>query len=281
MMLVAVLSLTLMDSALKWLAPHYPPLQVAALRGIVALPVVAAWALAAGDPGQLLRIRWPLHLLRGALSVAMLGAFVYAVRVMPLADAYTLFFVAPLLITALSVPLLGERVDRGRWIAIGVGLLGVVAVLRPTGTGALTLAGLAALGAAACYSLSAITMRVLGRSDSTLSMVFWFSVMLSLGAGALAAPGWVPVDPGHWRALAAIAVTGAIGQWAITEAFRRGEASVVAPFEYTALAWGVGLDWLVWSVLPQAGMLLGAAIIVSAGLYLVRRERVHPEAEHP
>lgn len=281
MMLVAVLSLSLMDSALKWLAPHYPPLQVAALRGFVALPVVVAWAAWAGDPGQLLRIRWPLHLLRGALSVLMLGAFVHAVRTLPLAEAYAIFFVAPLLITALSVPILGERVDRGRWLAIGVGLLGVLVVLRPTGQGALTLAGLAALCAASGYALSAITVRVLGRTDSTLSMVFWFSALLSLGAGALAAPGWVPVDPAHWRPLAAIAVTGAVGQWAITEAFRRGEASVVAPFEYTALAWGVGLDWLLWGVLPQAGMLLGASIIVSAGLYLVRRERVHPEAEHP
>jgi drug/metabolite transporter (DMT)-like permease len=280
-MLVAMAALSLMDAALKWLAPHYPPLQVAALRGFVALPVVAVWALLAGDPGQLLRVRWPLHLLRGALSVAMLASFVYAVRALPLAEAYTIVFVAPLLITALSVPILGERVDRGRWAAIGVGLLGVVVVLRPTGAGALTLAGLAALCAAACYSLSAITVRVLGRTDSTLSMVFWFSVMVAVGAGALAAPGWVAVDPAHRPALAVIAVTGAVGQWAITEAFRRGEASVVAPFEYTALAWGIALGWLLWRVLPQSGMFLGAAIIVSAGLYLVRRERVHPEAEHP
>lgn len=281
MMLVAVAALTLMDGALKWLAPHYPPLQVAALRGFVALPIVTVWALLAGDPGQLLRIRWPLHLLRGLLSVLMLGAFVYTVRLLPLADAYTLFFVAPLLITALSVPILGERVDRGRWLAIGVGLLGVMVVLRPTGSGALTLAGVAALVAAGCYALSAITVRVLGRTDSTLSMVFWFTVLLSLGAGALAAPGWVAVDPAHWQPLAVIAVTGAVGQWAITEAFRRGEASVVAPFEYTALGWGMGLDWLLWDLLPGARMLTGAAIIIAAGLYLVRRERVHPEAEHP
>jgi drug/metabolite transporter (DMT)-like permease len=280
-MLVAVAALSVMDAALKLLTPHYPPFQIAALRGFVALPVVVVWVLAVGDPGQLVRIRWPLHLLRGALAVMMLGCFIHSVRVLPLADAYTIFFVAPLLITALSVPILGEQVDRGRWIAIGVGLLGVMVMLRPTGAGALTLAGLAALAAAAGYSLSAITMRVLGRTDSTLSMVFWFSVLLSLGAGALAAPNWVAVDAAHWRPLAVIAITGAVGQWAITEAFRRGEASVVAPFEYTALAWGIGLDWALWGVLPGAGMVLGAAIIVSAGLYLVRRERFHPEAEHP
>jgi drug/metabolite transporter (DMT)-like permease len=122
---------------------------------------------------------------------------------------------------------------------------------------------------------------VLGRTDSTLSMVFWFSTMLCLGAGALALPGWVPVREAHLPALAAIAVTGAVGQYAITEAFRLGEASAVAPFEYTALAWGLGLDRLLWGVVPDAAMFGGAAIIITAGLYLARREVVHAEAEHP
>jgi len=280
-MLLAVASLSLMDGALKWLSPHYPPLEVAALRGLVAVPVVVVWALFAGGLGQVLRVRWPLHLLRGLMSVLMLSAFVYAVSARPLADVYSIFFVSPLLITALSVPLLGERVDAGRWIAIGVGLSGVLVLLRPSAGTTLTFAGLAALTAAVCYSLSAITVRVLGRTDSTLSMVFWFSLMVALGAGALALPGWVAVRGEHLPALGIIAVTGAVGQYAITEAFRRGEASVVAPFEYSALAWGLGLDFALWGTVPSAAMFGGAAIIIGAGLYLVRRERVHPEAEHP
>jgi drug/metabolite transporter (DMT)-like permease len=189
-----------------------------------------------------------------------------------LADAYTLFFVSPLLITALSVPLLGERVDARRWTAIAVGLLGVLVVLRPTGEGALTWAGIAALTSATCYALSAITVRVLGRTDSTLAMVFWFVIMVAAAATALAAPGWVPLQVAHWPAIVALAITGAVGQYAITEAFRRGEASVVAPFEYSALAWGLGLDWILWSTRPELGMLGGGAIIVAAGLYLIRRE---------
>ena len=193
----------------------------------------------------------------------MLTAFIYAVRALPLAEAYALFFVSPLLITALSVPLLGERVDLARWLAIALGLLGVVVVLRPTGAGALTLAGLAALGSAACYAVSAISVRILGRTDSTLSMIFWFTAMVALGAGALAAPRWVPVDWDHWPMLAAVAVTGAFGQFALTQAFRMGEASVVAPFEYGALAWGLGLDWMLWSTRPATRTLAGAAIVVS------------------
>jgi drug/metabolite transporter (DMT)-like permease len=83
----------------------------------------------------------------------------------------------------------------------------------------------------------------------------------------------VPLHPDHWPLIAWLATTGAIGQYAITEAFRRGEASVVAPFEYTALAWGLGLDWVLWSTRPDGGMLGGAAIVVAAGLYLIHRER--------
>lgn len=280
-MLTAVGALSLMDACLKVLAPHYPPLQLAALRGLTALPIVVAWVVWRGRIGSLWKIRWPLHLFRGAMAIAMLTAFAYALRELPLSEAYTLFFVAPLLITALSAPILGERIGRARWIAIGVGFAGVVVVLRPTGEGLSTLAGYAVLAAACGYAISAITVRVLSRTDTTEAMVFWLTTMLAGGAGVLAARDWVALDPAHYAVLAGLAATGALGQYAITEAFRRGEASVVAPFEYTALAWGLVLDWSFWGVLPDAIVWLGAAIIVASGIYLVHRERVHVEAEHP
>jgi drug/metabolite transporter (DMT)-like permease len=282
-MLAAVGVLSLMDAAMKWLSPHYPPLQVAAMRGAASFPLVVIWLALRGGLRQVVAVRWALQLARGAMSVVMLTCFVFAVRALPLADAYSIFFVSPLLITALSVPLLGERVDSRRWAAIAVGLLGVLVVLRPTGAGTLTLAGVAALAAAGCYSLSAIAVRVLGRTDSTESMMFWFTGIVALGARALAAPRWVALRPEHWPLIAAVAVTGAFGQYAVTEAFRRGEVSVVAPFEYTAIGWGIGLDWALWSSRPQARMLAGAAIVIAAGLYLLHRERSRPplEAEHP
>ena len=93
------------------------------------------------------------------------------------------------------------------------------------------------------------------------------------GAGALALPGWSRVADAHWPLVAGLAITGFLGQTAITEAFRHGQAAVVAPFEYTALAWGVGLDWLLWQALPDGTTLLGGAIIVASGIYLVRSER--------
>ncbi len=271
-MLLAVAMFSLMDAALKVLAQAYPPLQVAALRGLSALPLVAAWALTSAPLIGLIRIRWGLHLLRGAMAIGMLAAFAYALQDMPLSDVYAIFFVAPLLICVLAVPILGERVDWQRWVAIGVGLGGVLVVLRPGGEGMFTWAGLAVVGAALAYAASALTVRILAPTDSTQAMVFWMTLMLAVGASILAWPQWVAIATAHYPALAVVAVTGAIAQYAVTEAFRSADASVVAPFEYTALLWAIALDAALWQLAPQTHTLLGAGIVIASGLYLIRRE---------
>jgi hypothetical protein len=137
-------------------------------------------------------------------------------------DRYAIAFVAPLMVTALAVPLLGEPVGPRRWTAIALGLAGVLVVLRPTGEGVATLAGLALVGAALCYALAAITVRVLAQRDSTEALVFWFLVLLTLGAGLLALPGWRPLQAGDLVALVVIGIAGAGGQVALTHAFRLG-----------------------------------------------------------
>lgn len=280
-MLLAVALFSVMDTGLKLLSAHYPSLQVAALRAMSSLPLVCAYVLWRGAVRSLFRVRWALHLLRGALGIGMLALFAYGLRHLPLAEAYSIFFVAPLVITALSVPMLGERVGKGRWWAVAVGLFGVLVVLRPTGVGMFTLSGLAILVAAVCYAVSAITVRIVVRTDSVESQLFWLMAMVALGAGALAAPQWVAVRMDDGWILLAVAITGFLGQLAITQAFRFGEASAIAPFEYTALAWGLLIDWSLWNTLPDAWMLVGAGIIVASGVYLVRHEAVHAESEHP
>ena len=147
-MIVAVGLFSFMDAGMKWLSPHYPPMQIAALRGLSSAPLVFLWAIATVAPVTLVRIRWSMHLLRGALSIFMLATFAYALKRLPMADAYTLFFIAPLLITALSAPLLGERVGTMRWIAIAVGMIGVIVAMRPAGQGWLSLGSLAAIASA-------------------------------------------------------------------------------------------------------------------------------------
>jgi drug/metabolite transporter (DMT)-like permease len=278
-MLVAVALFALMDAGLKTLSERYPPFQVAALRGAASLPLVLGWSLATIGLRPLLRVRWPLHFLRGLIGIAMMATFVYALKRMPLTTAYTIFFVAPLLITALSVPFLGEHVGPRRWTAIAVGLLGVLVVLRPSGEGMLSLAGLAVLLAALGYAVSAITVRVLARTDSNQAMVVWLLALMAIGAGALAWPDWRPIRHEDWWLIGGIGVVGSFGQYTITHAFRHGEASLLAPLEYTALVYGVLLDATIWGVLPDYATWLGAAIIVASGLYLIRREGARAPVE--
>jgi drug/metabolite transporter (DMT)-like permease len=274
---------------LKALSARYPVLQIAALRGLTALPLVLAYIAWRGVWRSVWRIRWPLHLLRGALGITMLSLFTLGVRDLPLSAAYTLFFIAPLLITVLSVWVLKERVPAAHGWAVAIGFVGVLIALRPNGedlqAGLVTTGGLAVLGAALCYAVTAVTGRLASRTDSSESMVLSMMVLMALGAGALAAPGWVAIQSTDGALLLALAITGFGGQLAITEAFRQGQASAVAPFEYSALAWGLGLDWIIWQSLPAAHTWLGAAIIVGSGLYVVRREKriteVHANAEHP
>jgi drug/metabolite transporter (DMT)-like permease len=280
-MLAAVVLFSLMDTTMKLLAAEFPPMQVAALRSLASLPLVCAYVAWRGAYRSILRVRWPLHLLRAVIGIVMLALFAFGLQSLSLAEAYTIFFIGPILITALSVFVLGERVDAPRWIAIAVGMAGVLVVLRPSGQGFLTIGGLAVLVSAVCYAVSAVAGRVLARSERSEHMVFWLMLMMAAGATLLAAPGWVAVQARHLPLLGALAVSGFMAQLAITEAFSHGEASVVAPFEYTALAWGVAIDWLMWKTLPDRYTLLGAAIIVGSGLYLIRHETAHAEAEHP
>jgi drug/metabolite transporter (DMT)-like permease len=280
-MLVAVAMFSLMDTAMKLLAAQFPAMQVAALRALASLPLVLAWVGWRGGFRSVFRVNWPLHLLRAALGIVMLALFVFGVKELSLASAYSIFFIGPILITALSVFMLKEKVNAARWIAIAIGMAGVLVVLRPDGAGFLTYGGLAVLVAAACYAVSAISARIIARTDSSEHMMFWLMLLMALGASVLAAPGWVAVEARHIPLLCALAVSGFFAQLAINEAFSHGEASVVAPFEYSALAYGIALDWLLWRTLPDQFTLLGAAIIIGSGLYLIRHETVHAEAEHP
>ena len=280
-MVLAVFMFALMDTVMKLLSQRYPAIQVAALRSLTSLPLIAVYVGVRVGYGDILRIRWPLHVLRAVLGVAMLSFFAFGIRKLSLAEAYSIFFIAPAIITALSVWFLKERVNVARWIAIGVGLCGVLVVLRPSGAGFLTVGGLAVLGAAAMYAVSAITVGILARTDRSEHMVFWLMVMMSIGAGLLAAPGWVAMSMRDAPLLLGLALSGFIGQLAITEAFAKGDASSVAPFEYTALAWAVGLDWLLWRALPDGWTVLGATIIIGSGLYLIRHETTHVESDHP
>ncbi len=277
-MLGAVAAFSMMDVTMKHLVATYPPMQVTFLRGIASLPLLIAAVGLFGSWRNLVPNRWGLHLLRGVLSVMTLWTFIFAVRDLSLADAYTIFMSAPLLITALSMPLLGEHVGPRRWLAVLVGLCGVVLVLKPSGAQWITLGGLAALASALGYALNALTIRILSRTDSGAATVVWAITVMTLISGVASIEGWVPLEAQDWPWIIGLGIAGALGQYFITEAFRRAPPPVVAPLEYTALAWGMLFDWVIWMTAPSARMLAGAGVIVASGLYVFHRERTRPGA---
>lgn len=272
-MIAAVAVFSCMDALLKLLSAYYPPLQVAVLRGAASLPFTLLPLVISGRLGELRARRWPMHLLRGVLTVVLLGSFIYAVRELSLANAYAVFLSAPLIVAALSVPLLGERGNARTWVAILAGLAGVIIMLRPTSSGLASWGALAALVAATAYALSAIAVRVLTRTESTASVVFWTIGLMTLISAVLAAPAWVAIAARHWPWIVALGVVAAVGQHLLTQAFRLAPPSLVAPFEYTSLLWGIAIDRVVWHVLPSARVVLGGGVVIVSGLYLIWRER--------
>lgn len=273
-MLAAVFVFSIMDSLMKRLSAHYGPLQISCLRCIsswlfLLLPITwqRTWAT--------LRPRNPrLHLFRAVLGIGMLASFVFAVHRLSLAQTYSLFLAAPLLMTALSVPVHGETVTGKRWLAIIVGLSGVLVILQPWGKASFSLiAASAAALATLCYSLSALTVRTLGRGNSSMSMVFWYLLLVSIGSGVLAIGDWRPVPASDWGWLIGIGFTGALGQMWLTDAFRRAPPSVVGPFEYTSILWAFAIDWIFWSASPSLSLVIGACIVIASGIVIVLDER--------
>ncbi len=203
----------------------------------------------------------------------MLYSFVQAVRQTSLASTYSIFMFAPLLVAALSAPLLRERVAGAQWAAIGAGFLGVLVMLRPSADTLVARGALWALVAVVTYAFSVVTLRLLARTDSNESMVFWFTAMLAVGAGLMSLPAWRDIQWGDLPLMLGVGICGALGQHFITVAFRSAPAAVIAPFEYTALLWGVLLDIAIWHAVPGAVTVLGGSIVIGAGLYLIQRER--------
>ncbi|MEM1411708.1 MAG: DMT family transporter [Pseudomonadota bacterium] len=271
-MLWAVFLLSTMDVAIKQLVAHYPSLQVAVLRCLISAPLFAVWMLVQNR--QLFRTRrLRAHTARALLGLLMLWAIGEAFRELPLADAYAIFFAAPLIMTLLSGPVMGEPAGPLRIGACAVGFLGVLVVLRPGADALLSYGSVAALLAVACYAVVALMVRALGREEHSLTIAFWFTFLCGT-AGALFMPGtWQPLVLEHWPWLAILGVTGTLGQVALIAAFRRASAGVIAPLDYTAMLWAVLYGWWFWGELPESRTWVGAGIIIASGLFILHRER--------
>lgn len=271
LMCLGVMGLVVNDALAKWLTAAYPPLQILVLRNLFALPMVVGVVLALGGRAALRTRSLKVHAWRGLLMTG--GAFLFfsGLHALPLAEATALIFAAPLFITALSVPLLGEHVGLRRWSAVIVGFLGMLIVVRP-GAATFQPASLYVVGTALTYALFMIAARRIDPREGAWTMTVYVVLFPLLFGGAAAAIAWQPVQLAHLPLFAGMAVFGTLGMMLITQAFRQAPAAVVAPFDYTALVWASLLGWLVWGEIPDGWTWAGAAVIVASGLYIVIRE---------
>jgi drug/metabolite transporter (DMT)-like permease len=275
--LAAGLGFVMMDSTAKYLSADYPTVQITWSRYLfhmlTALPILLAWR-----GGAVFRTRrLDLQLIR---SVLLLGSTVFyfiALRYIPLATAASIGFVAPMFLTALSVPLLKERVGPRRWIAVAVGFFAVLLIIRP-GFGVMHWAMTMPVLVAACFALYQIVTRLLGPIDHWSVTLFYSGVVGLLVMTAMLPGAWRWPDLEGWVLMVFLGFAGALSHLCMIRAFTLAPASLLAPFSYLQLAWAVTIGYLVFGNLPDGWTAIGAALIVSSGLYIWYRERLQPTA---
>ena len=269
-MLLGTFLMTAMFTMAKLLGDAYHVLQIVFFRSLFALVpmLVPLWR----EGLSRLRTRRPVaHALRALVGIASLALYFLAYQLMPLADAYAIGYAAPLFITALSVPLLGEKVGLRRWSAVLVGFAGVLVMVRP-GTAVFDVVALVPLGGALLYAVVAILVRMLSRTEASVTIVVYYALTTVLVTGLVLPLVWVTPGAGDLALLAGLGVVGGCAQLCVTEAFRQGELSVVVPLDYSAMVWAVLLGWLFWGDLPDAWIWAGMPLVIASGIYIARRE---------
>jgi len=271
-MVFSVLLFSIMDATVKWLETEgYGVAQVMFFRGLFGLPFTAL-VIARGGGRKLLRTRRPLgHVTRSLVGTTTVACFFYAYGHMALADAVAIGFAAPLFSILLALVVLGERVGWHRWGAVVVGFVGVWIMLRP-GVGVLAPAALVALAGTATYAWATIVIRQLSRTEPASTIVFYYMLTTVAVSAAFLPFGWRAPDLGGWVLLGGMGLAGSTAQIAFTRALAIGPVARVAPFDYTALLWAILFGYVLWGDLPDRWTLLGAGIVVAAGLYILYRE---------
>jgi drug/metabolite transporter (DMT)-like permease len=270
-MLAAAATLTVMDAGVKWLTDHYPVPQIGFMRYAIGILVALGFALRLGGLATLRTSRPGGHALRSVFNLGTMLTFYYALDLLPLADSIAIGYAAPLIMTALSVPLLGERVGVRRWSAVMVGFVGVVVILRPSAAG-ISPGALFALAAALLYALTLVTSRQLSATESSHTILFYYSLFVVVALAGVMPFVWVTPRLEDLWLIFFVGVAGSFGQFFLNQAFRYGEVSLLAPLDYSGLVWAALLGFLLWGDIPGTFVWVGAAIIVTAGIYIVRRE---------
>ena len=259
------------DVVVKFLGGVYSPFQVIFFSTLFGFPIVTIMLMRDATDGNL-RPRHPWwSLLRTGAAVLSTTLVFYAFSVLPLAQTYAIVFAAPLLITVLAIPILGERVGWHRSAAVLVGLVGVIVVLRPGAT-TLTAGHAAALGAAVCSAVAAVVVRKIGNEERS-AVLLLYPMMANFILMGLAMPFVYEAMPAvHLGGTVAMACLGFVGALCVIFAYRTGSAVVVAPMQYSQILWAVLYGFVFFGETPTRSTALGAAIIIASGVYVVFRE---------
>lgn len=289
-LVAALVCLTLSDSIIKWLSPVLPLHQITLFRSIIAILLLLAF-VSFGGGLRLLRTRRPLmHFTRGLTLVLANMFFFLALAAMPLAETVTLFYTAPLFICILSQPVLGEKVGLSRWFVIAMGMIGVIIMLRP-GSELFRIISLLPVCAALCYAAMTMMTRKLGLHDTAGALTFYIQlsfivvsslVGLALGDGrfdhydstalSFLLRAWVWPDTTQLQLLIVCGSIMSIGGFLISQAYRIGEASAVAPFEYASLPFALVVGYYLWGDWPDWSAFIGTGLIIGSGLLVLYLE---------
>jgi drug/metabolite transporter (DMT)-like permease len=269
----AVATFSCLDTTGKYLLGYMHPLEVVWARYFGAFLLALIFLNPVSRPGMMVTNRPLLQVGRSALLLLSTALNFFALRSLQLDEVLSILFSTPFIVAVLCGPLLGEWVGWRRWIAIGVGFFGVLVVARP-GFGGLHPAALLSFGSAICYALYVISTRLLARTDSSETTLFYSNLV-----GALA---MLPVVPFVWTTPSSIFIValmvvigafGSFGHYLLILGHRLAPASALAPFIYTQLVWTTTLGFLVFGDIPHRWTIVGGLIVVSSGLYLLNRER--------
>lgn len=259
------------DVIIKVLGAQYPALQVLFFSSLLSFPLVMVIIMRDPTPGTLRPANPGWVAVRTVAGiVAGMGSF-FAFSQLPLAQVYSILFAAPLLVTILSIPLLGEKVGAHRWAAVVTGLLGVLIVLRP-GAQTLDWGHLAALASAIASATTAVILRKLGRSERPLVLLMWPMLGNFLATGASLAINYRPMELQHLALAGVIACLGLVAGFLLILAYRAGEAAIVAPMQYSQILWATAYGWIFFDELLDLPTFAGGTIIIASGIYIVWRE---------
>jgi drug/metabolite transporter (DMT)-like permease len=279
MMLLGMLLFSLNDVMGKWLLATYTVGQLLLIRSVAAAVLLAPFVRREGVAAFTSLPRPGLQAVRAFFSTAEVVFFYWAVIYLPLADVITFYLAGPVYVTALSVLLLGERVGWRRWSAVLIGFAGVIIALRPSAA-TFTWPALIALSGSVFFAISMICTRILrGTSDTMLVAT---QTLGALAFGLVAAPfAWVAPSLRDFLLLCLLGVVALVAHACTNRSLKLAPASVVVPYQYTLIVWAVLFGWLVFGDVPAAQMLLGAAIIIAAGLFIFLREQAVGEETPP